>query len=248
MVRFLAAGIALATAVLPEEALASTLDGRELGAMWAVPFVGMLLSIALGPLLFSHAWEHHQGKIAALWAGMAIVPLWWSKGTDVALHELAHTTLLEYVPFIFLLLALFTVAGGIVVKGNLHGSPLTNTALLAVGTILASVIGTTGASMVLIRPVLRANDDREYNVHVIIFFIFLVSNVGGSLTPLGDPPLFLGFLKGVDFFWTTKHLAGETALVAGILLCVFLALDTYYYRKEAHLVSDPTPDNPIRVE
>ena len=131
---------------------------------------------------------------------------------------LAHTALLEYLPFILLLLALFTVAGGIVVRGNIHGAPAANTVLLAIGTALASVIGTTGASMVMIRPVLRANDDRRHNAHVVVFFIFLVSNIGGSLTPLGDPPLFLGFLRGVSFFWTTTHLFGETLFVGGIVL------------------------------
>ena len=109
--------------------------------------------------------------------------------------------LLEYLPFIVLIGSLFTISGGIYVSGNLHGSPGVNTSFLGTGTLLASMVGTTGASMVLIRPLLRANDDRRHNAHTIVFFIFLVSNIGGALTPLGDPPLFLGFLKGVDFFW-----------------------------------------------
>jgi Na+/H+ antiporter NhaD/arsenite permease-like protein len=226
---------------------AASLDGRELGFVWALPFIGILLSIALGPLAAAHLWEHHQGKIAAAWALMTAVPLWLSLGRDVAFHALIHTALLEYIPFILLLLALFTVAGGIVVRGNLHGSPAVNTLLLAIGTLLASVIGTTGASMVMIRPVLRANDDRIHNVHVVVFFIFLVSNIGGSLTPLGDPPLFLGFLRGVDFFWPTTHLFPQTAFVAGLVLAVFFAMDTIIYRKEGHVTSDPTPDNPLRV-
>ena len=133
-------------------------------------------------------------------------------GAGTAWHDLVHAALLEYIPFIVLLFALFTISGGLLVVGNLHGSPGTNTALLGIGTFLASVIGTTGASMVLIRPLLRANDNRRFNVHTVIFFIFLVSNIGGSLSPLGDPPLFLGFLQGVDFFWTTIHLAPETVL------------------------------------
>jgi Na+/H+ antiporter NhaD/arsenite permease-like protein len=155
--------------------------------------------------------------------------------------------LVEYIPFILLLLALFTVAGGIVVRGNLHGSPIVNTVLLTVGTLLASVIGTTGASMVMIRPILRANDDRRHNVHVVVFFIFLVSNIGGALSPLGDPPLFLGFLRGIDFFWTTKHLLPHTALVAGLLLTIFFVIDVYLYRKDGHIKPDPTPDDPLRV-
>jgi Na+/H+ antiporter NhaD/arsenite permease-like protein len=239
--------IALFAVMWSDPSFAATLDGRDLGHVWALPFVGILLSIALGPLLFPHAWEHHQGKIAAAWALLTAVPLWFAFGPAVAFHALADTAVLEYVPFILLLLALFTVAGGIVVSGNLHGSPAANTALLAIGTLLASMIGTTGASMVMIRPVLRANDDRRHNAHVIVFFIFLVSNIGGSLTPLGDPPLFLGFLRGVDFFWTTKHLLLETAFVAAVLLALFFVLDSVIYRKEGHIPVDPTPDNPLRV-
>lgn len=235
-------GLAAAT---PAEAAA--VDGARLGLAWSLPFVGMLLSIALGPLLFPHVWEHHQGKIAALWAALAIIPSWRVAGTDATVHALAHTALLEYIPFILLLLALFTVAGGIVVEGNLRGSPAVNTVLLAIGTILASFIGTTGASMVMIRPVLRANDDRTHNVHVFVFFIFLVSNIGGSLTPLGDPPLFLGFLRGVEFFWTTRHLAAETGLVACLLLVLFYLIDSIVYRREGHLKVDPTADSPLRI-
>ena len=239
--------VAIAAVLWPGSSWAATLDGAALGGAWALPFVGILLSIALFPLLAPHAWEHHQGKITAAWALLAALPLWFGQGREIAVHALLHTALLEYIPFILLLLALFTVAGGIVVRGNLHGSPVTNLVLLAIGTLLASVIGTTGASMVMIRPVLRANDDRQHNVHVVVFFIFLVSNIGGSLTPLGDPPLFLGFLRGVDFFWTTTHLLPETALVAGLVLAIFFATDTFLYRKEGHITPDPTPDNPVRV-
>ena len=146
-------------------------------------------------------------------------------------HALAHTALLEYIPFILLLLALFTVAGGIVVtRQHARRARLTNTASCSpIGTVLASLIGTTGASMVMIRPLLRANDDRRHNVHVLVFFIFLVSNIGGSLTPLGDPPLFLGFLRGVDFFWTTTHLFPQTLFVGGMLLALFFVLDAAIY-------------------
>jgi len=242
-----AAVTAAALTVLPQAAFAAELDGAALGPAWALPFAGILLSIALFPLVAPHAWEHHQGKIAALWGLLVLAPMAALLGPATALEALAHTALLEYVPFILLLLALFTVAGGILVRGNLHGSPGTNTMLLALGTVLASLIGTTGASMVMIRPVLRANDDRRHNVHVFIFFIFLVSNVGGSLTPLGDPPLFLGFLRGVDFFWTTTHLFSETLFVAGLLLALFFVIDTVIYRKEGHIAPAPTPDNPVRV-
>jgi len=239
--------LAAVLTMAPGAAGAAELDGAMLGFVWAVPFIGILLSIALFPLLAPHAWEHHQGKIAAVWALLVVVPLALVHGPATAVQAVAHVALLDYVPFILLLLALFTVSGGILVRGNIHGSPVTNTILLGVGTVLASIIGTTGASMVMIRPVLRANDDRRHNAHVIIFFIFLVSNIGGSLTPLGDPPLFLGFLRGVDFFWTTHHLLAETLFIGGIVLAVFFALDSWIYVKEGRVRPDPTPDDPVRV-
>ncbi len=247
MLRVSSAALAAALIMLPQAAFAAELDGASLSVLWALPFAGILLSIALFPLLASHFWEHHQGKIAAFWGLLVLAPMAALLGPGTAVQALAHTALLEYIPFILLLLALFTVAGGILVRGNLHGSPGTNTMLLAIGTVLASFIGTTGASMVMIRPVLRANDDRIHNVHVIVFFIFLVSNIGGSLTPLGDPPLFLGFLRGVEFFWTTTHLLPETLFVSGVLLALFFVIDTVIYRKEGRVRPDPTPDNPVRV-
>lgn len=228
---------------------AEALDGATLSWVWALPFAGILLSIATGPVLYPHVWEHHYGKFAAFWAALVIIPLFLTVDSGVATATLTHTALLEYIPFILLLLALFTTAGGIYLEGNLHDSAFTNTALLAVGTVLASIVGTTGASMILIRPLMRANDDRHYNVHVVIFFIFLVSNIGGSLTPLGDPPLFIGFLKGVDFFWTTTHLLYEMLFVAGIVLAVFMLLDTYLHYLEGNFPkkADPTPDSPLRL-
>jgi Na+/H+ antiporter NhaD/arsenite permease-like protein len=211
--------------------------------IWGLPFVGMLLSIAVLPLLAPHLWHAHYGKVAGFWALAFLVPYAAAYGPGVAGHDLVHAALLEYLPFIILLFALFTISGGLLVTGNLHGSPATNTAILAVGTILASIIGTTGASMVLIRPLIRANDNRRYNVHTVIFFIFLVSNIGGSLTPLGDPPLFLGFLQGVHFFWTTVHLAPETLFLVTILLLLFYALDRFFFAREGSPAApDPTPD------
>jgi len=124
------------------------------------------------------------------------------------------------------------IAGGILVTGNLRGTPLVNTAILTFGTMIASVVGTTGAAMILVRPLIRANADRLNNVHVMVFFIFLVANIGGALSPLGDPPLFVGFLHGVDFFWTTQHLWFETALVAGVVLAIFVVIDVRHYRKD----------------
>lgn len=238
---------AAAFAILPQPAMAAEVDGASLSVLWALPFAGILLSIALFPLVAPHAWEHHQGKIAALWALLVLIPMALLIGPATALQALAHTALLEYIPFILLLLALFSVAGGILIRGNIHGAPVANTILLGIGTVLASLIGTTGASMVMIRPVMRANDNRQHNVHVVVFFIFLVSNIGGSLTPLGDPPLFLGFLRGVDFFWTTQNLWRETLFVSTILLVLFFILDWAIYRKEGVIRADPTPDQPVRL-
>ena len=164
-------------------------------------------------------------------------------GPGLAGTSLVHALLAEYIPFVILLTALFTVAGGIYIRGNLHGSPGLNTAILAIGAVLASFMGTTGASMLLIRPLIRANDNREHKAHVVVFFIFIVSNAGGSLTPLGDPPLFLGFLKGVDFFWTLSHIFPETLFLVGVLLALFYVLDWWFYhRREELMPQDPTPD------
>ncbi|MDB5653538.1 MAG: putative transrane protein [Tardiphaga sp.] len=225
------------------------LDGAALSLWWALPFAGMLLSIATGPVLYPHLWEHHYGKFAALFAALVVIPLFALFDAATVTATLSHTVLLEYLPFILLLLALFTVAGGIYLEGNLHDSAFTNTALLAFGALIASVVGTTGASMILIRPLIRANDDRRFNVHVVVFFIFLVSNIGGSLSPLGDPPLFLGFLRGVDFFWTTKHLLPETLFVGLIVLAIFLVLDVVLHHREGNFPrkADPTPDAPLRL-
>jgi len=233
---------------LGADADAPALDGRKVGLLWGIPFIGILLSIAILPLVTAHFWHHHFGKVSAAWAIALLVPLAIVHGPSVTLYEVLHLALLDYIPFIVLLFALFTVTGGIHIRGNLHGSPSMNTALLAIGTVLAGWMGTTGASMLLIRSVIRANDDRRHKVHVFIFFIFLVSNIGGALTPLGDPPLFLGFLKGVDFFWTTTNLFFEMLICAIVLLALFYAIDSYWYRKEGRLKRDPTPDQPIRLE
>ena len=213
---------------------------RDLG----VPFAGILLSIALMPLLAPQFWHHHYGKVSASWALSFLLPFCAVYGLDAVGTSLVHAALAEYIPFIILLTALFTVAGGIHVRGNLHGSPGLNTGILAIGAVLASVMGTTGASMLLIRPLIRANDNRAHKAHTVVFFIFIVSNAGGSLTPLGDPPLFLGFLKGVDFFWTLQHIFPETLFLVGTLLTLFYLLDRWYYNKQGVLPADPTPDTP----
>lgn len=250
----LAAGLAtlaLATlfSVTAFAAESHALPGDVMSLWWAVPFAGLLLSIATGPLLFPHVWEHHYGKITIGWALLAIAPMAWAYGASAATESVLHAVLLEYMSFIILLFALFTISGGILVAGNIHGTPLMNAGLLLIGAMLASVIGTTGASMIMIRPIIRANDNRPFNAHVVIFFIFLVSNIGGSLTPLGDPPLFVGFLRGVDFFWTTIHILPDTLFVGGLVLAIFLAMDFYFHGREegAPKIKDPTPDSKVRI-
>ncbi|KQX34640.1 sodium:proton antiporter [Variovorax sp. Root434] len=236
------AAAALLPLMFPALAMAADFDGAALSPLWGVPFAGILLSIALFPLLAPGFWHHHYGKVSAAWALAFLLPLAATFGVSLAGAQLVHALVEEYIPFIILLTALFTVAGGIHIRGNLHGAPGLNTGLLAIGAVLASFMGTTGASMLLIRPLIRANDNRVHRVHVVVFFIFIVSNVGGSLTPLGDPPLFLGFLKGVDFFWTAKNILPDTLFILAVLLALFYAIDRHYYRKEGVLPVDPTPD------
>lgn len=249
--RIAGAGVAclLALCAVGPAHAAEGLDGASMSLLWAIPFAGILLSIATGPLFYPHLWEHHYGKFALVWSLCVIAPLLLVAGVAAGGHALLHTLLLEYVPFILLLFALYTIAGGIFLEGNLRGTPAANTLLLAAGAFLASFVGTTGASMIMIRPLLRANDDRVYRVHTVVFFIFLVSNIGGALTPLGDPPLFVGFLKGVDFFWTTTHLWKPTLFVAIVLLALFFVIDIILHRREErlHHPLDPTPDSPLSL-
>ena len=220
--------------------------GHELTFPWwsVLPFVGLLLSIALLPLATPHWWEDHKHKA---WVGLAFsfpIVLVILQNDPVELTKTLH----DYVAFIALLGSLFVVAGGIVLDGDLRATPLINTIFLGVGAILANLIGTTGASMVLIRPFLRTNRERRHIAHLPIFFIFAVSNIGGCLTPLGDPPLFLGFLKGVPFFWTLS-LWPEWLCAIGLLLLVAYGVDTYQWHKERpnDLRRDRTHVLPLRL-
>ncbi len=239
-----AAALTIGIVMLPGPAAAAGLDGASLRWPWALPFVGLLMSIATGPLLFPRLWHAHYGKIAFAWSTLMLAPLAALRGIPVAIEALVHALLADYVSFIALLFALYVVAGGILVTGNLRGTPWVNAAILAFGTAIASVIGTTGAAMVLIRPLLRANAARLVNVHVVVFFIFLVGNIGGALSPLGDPPLLVGFLRGVDFFWPTRHLALPAAIVAGMVLALFIVVDLWFYRRDRRIElvgESPTP-------
>ena len=223
--------------------------GAELPVWTALPFAGILLSIALCPLLMPHFWHNHFGKISIFWSVLFAVPFLFFY-QYVAVYHILHIYLIDYIPFIILLWGLYTIAGGIVVSGSLKGTPALNTVLLLTGTILASCVGTTGAAMVMIRPVLRANRDRLKKTHIVCFFIFLVANIGGSLTPLGDPPLFLGFLHNVPFFWVTTNLLPHMLTTSSILLAMFFIIDTLYYRKEKGQENDGREEEkiPLKIE
>ena len=233
-----------ALGLAPALAAAADIDGGQLSLLWSVPFAGILLSIALLPMVAPLFWHHHFGKLVLGWSLAFLLPFGVVFGPQAAGAQFVHALVAEYLPFVILLAALFTVAGGIYIRGNLRGSPVLNAGILALGAVLASFMGTTGASMLLIRPLIRANDNRKHVAHVVVFFIFIVSNAGGSLTPLGDPPLFLGFLKGIDFFWTARHIFPETLFMVGVLLALFFVLDSWYFRQAGEVDrSDPTPSS-----
>lgn len=201
--------------------------------LFALPFVGILLSIALGPTLFARFWHHHYFKISLGWAAICLISLLGRFELGQVLNTLNHTILHDYLPFVILIGALFVITSGIHLNLAGQGTPLTNVGILALGGILASIIGTTGAAMLLIRPLIRLNSYRLKKDHIVIFFIFIVANVGGALTPLGDPPLFLGYLKGVSFTWTMVHLWTPWIMVTLPLLVIFYALDRHFIEREA---------------
>jgi len=212
------------------------------GLWWTLPFVGVLLSVAVLPLLAPRLWHAHDGKIFAAWGLAFALPYAWVYGIPAATGALAHALLTDYLPFIVLLTALFTVSGGIHVRGRFHGTPLLNTTMLAIGSALGSIMGTTGASMLMIRPLLRANEHRGDRVHTVVFFIFIVANAGGALTPLGDPPLFVGFLQGVPFDWTIQHLWSEVLVLIGALLLIYYGVDAWYYKRDPQVKVAPVTE------
>lgn len=243
--------LAAAAAALPVMASAASLNGAELSITWAIPFAGILLSIALIPLIAPDLWHHHYGKIAVAWGLSCVIPIFMVYPSDVAVGAVSHAMIGDYIPFIFFVGALFIVAGGIHIRSSFVGKPIVNASILFVGAFVANLMGTTGAAMLLIRPLLAANEKRRYKMHTFIFFIFIVANIGGCLTPLGDPPLFLGFLRGVSFFWTAGHLILPLLVTLAILLAVYLAIDTYFYKKEvAEGTFDPkaVPDTKFGID
>ncbi|MBA3813747.1 MAG: sodium:proton antiporter [Alphaproteobacteria bacterium] len=212
--------------------MAHGLASQSLSFWWILPFGGMLGSLALMPLLAIHFWEAHYGKIAFGWSFITIAALLGIFGIPLVQTEILGTLFHHYLPFIIMIGALYTISGGIQIDVEASATPAVNTALLVIGTLLAGWIGTTGASMLLIRPMLHVNRKRSYRVHHMIFFIFLVANIGGALTPLGDPPLFLGFLNGVSFFWPTQHLILPMIVMVLPLLILFYGIDAYFVSKE----------------
>lgn len=232
----------------PHLAHASEISATNLSLLWCIPFAGILLSIAIFPLLMPGFWHKHYGKITCVWGLLFFVPFLINFGFEASFHLLSHAIFSEFIPFILLLLSLFIVSGGILIQANLRGRPKLNVILLLIGTILASIMGTTGASMLLIRPLIKANRSRKHKVHIIVFFIFLVANIGGGLTPLGDPPLFLGFLHGVHFFWVTRHMFLPILICSTLLLIIFYIIDNHYFRQEIlEQVSVKTENNTIRL-
>lgn len=224
--------------------------------IWSIaPFAGMLLSIALFPLFKPDWWEKHQLHVAGFWSLLFLIPFAAAYGLGVTYEQLLESVVVDYIPFIVLLFGLFVVTGGIRVAGTIKGSTRNNVIMLAIGTLLASWIGTTGAAMLLIRPILRANMWRRYKAHIVVFFIFLVANIGGCLTPLGDPPLFLGYLRGVPFFWTLQHIWPLLALNTALLLCLYALIDRHFIKKEGkegrerfELLDAADERTPVRIE
>lgn len=217
---------------MPHESLSFSLP-------WAIPFVGLLTSLAFIPILSPTFWHAHHKKILMGWIGSFLVAFTIAEGFVTPMHMLLHAILHNYIPFMALITVLFTVGGGIHIVMHGKASPLMNVGFLSVGALLSNIIGTTGASMLLIRPLIALNRFRRYSTHVVIFFIFLVANIGGILTPMGDPPLFIGFINDVDFFWTTIHLFYPLLIVGGAVLAVFWVIDHYYF------YHDPAVQDPI---
>lgn len=247
--RLLFASLALLALTPPAFAAEGKPLGEKLGLAWSVPFLGLLLSIALLPLLAPGFWRDQFGKVAFFWAALFLVPFAVAHGVGTAGEELLDVTVSGFVPLVILLWAVYTVAGGLRLRGRLRGTPMMNTCLLVTGTILASWIGTAAAAMVLIRPLIRANAWRKKKTHLIVFFIFLVANIGGALTPLGSRPLLLGYERGVPFFWTAEAMLFPMLVCVGVLLALFFLIDHALLRRE---VTQEAPDDgsnePIGLE
>lgn len=212
----------------------------------AIPFVLMLASVAIFPIFFSKFWDKNRNKllIAAILSVPVIVYLILNGNTEA----LGDTIFFDYVPFVILLGVLFVITGGIYIDGDIEAKPMVNATMMAIGAVLASFIGTTGATMLMIRPLIGTNIERKYKTHTILFFIAIVANCGGLMTPLGDPPLFVMYLRGAPFFWFFK-MAGEWLFVNAVLLLIYFFVDKHYYKKEpeTNIQRDKSNIVPLRI-
>lgn len=207
----------------------------DMSVLFCIPFVGMLLSIALFPMIKPHWWEKNVKYVVLFWSLLFLIPFCLTFGLYSMAEELMHVVFEEYLTFIVLLFGLFCVTGNIGIKSEFTGSPRSNLIMLLIGTLLSSWIGTTGASMLMIRPLIASNGWRKHKTHTFVFFIFLVANIGGCLTPIGDPPLFMGFLRGVPFFWSLR-IWPVLLINTAILLGIYMVIERKAYKKE--IVSD----------
>ena len=246
------AALILAAASFPALAAEETKAAvsAAIPAWLCIPFAGLLACIAIFPLVKAEWWEEHQPVVVAFWSLLFLVPFAVLRGMGTAAETVLECLINDYLTFIVLLFGLFCVAGNITMTGDLAGSPRVNVILLSVGTLLSSWIGTTGASMLMVRPVIKMNSWRRHRSHIMVFFIFLISNIGGCLTPMGDPPLLMGFSRGVPFFWSL-HLLPVMLLNMAVLLTVFYFLDRRAYRKDIAQGLKPDiskPGTEIRIE
>ena len=219
----------------------------EIPLLSLLPFVLMLLSIAVFPLFWNHFWEKNKNKLYVAIA-LSIPVIIYLLANDFS-HRLIETMVFDYVPFLILLGALFTITGGILLTGDIEAKPSINTLFLGIGAVLASFMGTTGAAMLLIRPIIQTNKERTFKVHTILFFIAIVANCGGLLTPLGDPPLFMMYLRGAPFTWFF-HLVPEWFITNALLLIVYFFVDSFYHKKEpvSAIIRDETNIRPIKIQ
>lgn len=199
----------------------------------AIPFIGVLLSIALCPLLTPSLWHKYDNVILVAWSVLSLWMCTTAMGQFATNHLVSAILMKEYIPFIILVGTLYIISGGIHIQISCEATTRANVLLFLVGVVAANFIGTTGTSMLLLRPMLDMNRNRKYKVHTVVFFIFLVSNIGGGVLPFGDPPLFLGFLKGVDFFWTAQHMLPLLVMVTSILIVIYCIIDLYFLKKES---------------
>ena len=223
--------ILLMVMAFPLTALAGQEGTQIISPVFCIPFAGLLLCVAIMPLVKAEWWESHQPHAVVFWSVLFVIPFAIFFGAGEATEKVLECIIDDYLTFIVLLFGLFCVAGNITLEGDLAGSPRINVGLLLLGTMLSSWVGTTGASMLMVRPVIKMNAWRKRRSHIMVFFIFLISNIGGCLTPIGDPPLLMGFMRGVPFFWSL-HLLPILLFNVVVLLTVFYFLDRRAYRKD----------------